>query len=144
MAILATKQKILAKLSVVAVLTLNGVAIHFAVFPAFRSRKSFLRYVPVLSVFASISIVSWLYAAFVGIAKPLTNLPGNSGFIEIYALLPISGIVTSFKVVLPMLGSLKVVYPTFGQKSEPVMKRLVDRFNKKSRMEAATTLLYPM
>ncbi len=143
-AVLASKGKILAKLSVVGVLVLNGAIIHFIAFPAFRSRKSLVRYVPLLSVLASISGVSWMYAAFVGIAKPLASMLGYGGFMWLYGVLLVGGILFSQLTVRPLLSRLKVVYPTLGNKPEPVMKRLVNRFNKRGRMEAATTLLYPM
>ncbi len=144
MAVLATKSKILAKLSVVGILTLNGIIIHFTAFPAFRSRKSLVRFVPMLTILASISAVSWLYAAFVGIAKPLASMLGYWGFMGIYAGLLVAGIVFSHLSVRSLLSRLKVVYPDARPKVEPVMKRLVHRFNKKGRFEAATTLLYPM
>lgn len=144
MTVLATKSKILAKLSVVAILTLNGAIIHYKAFPAFRSRKSLVRFVPRLSVLAAISAVSWFYAAFVGIAKPLTGMLGYRGFMELYVVLLIWGIALSLFVTRPLLYSLKVVYPTLSRKQEPVMKRLVHRLHRQNGMDAITTILYPM
>lgn len=144
LAVLASKSKILAKLTVVGVLSLNGAVIHYLAFPAFKSRKSLLHFVPKLSVLAAISVVSWMYAAFVGIAKPLSSMLGYRGFIEVYVVLLVWGILLSLIVSRPLLSKLKVVYPTLGQKPEPVMKRLVNRVHKRGQMEAVTTVLYPM
>jgi hypothetical protein len=143
-AVIATKSKVLAKLTVVGILSLNGAIIHFIAFPAFRSRKSLLRYVPLLSVLAAISAVSWFYAAFLGIAKPLVGMLGYSGFMELYTGLLVGGIAFSLIAVRPLLASLNVVYPTAGHKPEPVMKRLVKRFHKRDQVDMATTLLFPM
>lgn len=144
-AVIATKSKVLAKLSVVAVLSVNGAIIHLMAFPAFRSRKSLLRFVPALSVLAAISAVSWFYAAFLGIAKPLTGMLGYSGFMALYTVLLVVGILFSLTAIRPLLATLKVVYPhPAGKKQETVMKRLVNRFSKRNQLDAATTLLYPM
>jgi hypothetical protein len=142
--VIATKSKVLAKLTVVGILTLNGVIIHVAAFPAFRSRKSLVKFVPMLSVLASISAVSWFYAAFLGIAKPLAGMLGYSGFMAVYAILLVGGILSSQLAVRPLLSKLKVVYPPAGQKPETVMKRLVKRFRNDRQIDMPTTILYPM
>lgn len=143
-AVIATKSKVLAKLSVVAVLSINGAIIHFAAFPAFRSRKSLVRFVPVLSVLATISAVSWFYAAFLGIAKPLVGKLDYTGFMELYTVFLFGGILFALTVIRPLLSTLNVVYPNAGNKQETVMKRLVNRFRKGKKLESPTTLLYPM
>lgn len=143
-AVIATKSKVLAKLSVVAILSVNGAIIHYAAFPAFRSRKSLVRFVPVLSVLAAVSAVSWFYAAFLGIAKPLVGKLDYSGFMELYTVLLVGGILFSLTAIRPLLTTLKVVYPSPGKKQETVMKRLVNRFRKGAKLDAPTTLLYPM
>ncbi len=89
------RPKLLAKITVVLILTLNGVLLHWLVFPMLRQRpRRFLRARARLVVaLGAVSSVSWVYAAFLGIAKPLTDPLGYAGFITAYAVL-LAGAVT--------------------------------------------------
>jgi hypothetical protein len=67
-------QKLWAKLSVVAILTLNGIVLHYFSFPRVVSHRGILglgnieKTLVVLS--GSTSTVSWLFACYLGIARP--------------------------------------------------------------------------
>ena len=140
LAAIAAKPKILAKLTVVGILSLNGAIIHNIAFPAFKSRKTLLAFTPYLSVLAAISGVSWFYAAFLGLAKPLTGLLGYAGFLGLYVTLLVGAVSVSLIAVRPLLSTLTVVYPP---ESVPKLrvKRLTGRFRDHGDLEPATTLL---
>jgi hypothetical protein len=85
-AIMLSKPKLMAKLSVVLVLLANGLVLHFYAFPTLFSkaarpvRTSFL-----LCVLGGVSSASWFYASFLGIAKTLVI--SYTGFMALYALI---------------------------------------------------------
>jgi len=67
--------KMQAKLTIVALLTLNGFALHSAVMPAMEKAGSLLQMAfnqRMLAIFAgAVSAVSWFYAAMLGVGRPL-------------------------------------------------------------------------
>jgi hypothetical protein len=67
--------KMQAKLTIVALLTLNGFVLHSAVMPAMEKAGSLLQMEfnqRMLAIFAgSVSAVSWFYAAMLGVGRPL-------------------------------------------------------------------------
>jgi hypothetical protein len=93
------RPKLLAKLSVVLLLSANGVLLHLWVFPRLLSESATtqaqaMRFAGLASVLGGLSAVSWLMAAFVGIGKPVTAALGYGGFMALYAL--------GLAVVLPL------------------------------------------
>ncbi|MFT3817889.1 MAG: hypothetical protein QM750_09725 [Rubrivivax sp.] len=78
--------KLGAKLAVVTLLTLNGWALHAWVFP--RLQAGPLRWGPGLrlpAALGAVSSASWAYAAFVGVARPLSPTMSFAGFMGLYA-----------------------------------------------------------
>jgi Trk-type K+ transport system membrane component len=67
--------KIQAKIALVILLTLNGFVLHAAVLPALSKAGSLLKLAPSkrrLAVFSgAVSAVTWLYAAMLGVGRPL-------------------------------------------------------------------------
>jgi hypothetical protein len=82
-------QKLWAKFTVVSILTLNGLLLHYYSFPQIVSAKGFigqgLREQLVILVTAVISVVSWLYACYLGIARPWNNVAPYAYVMTIYA-----------------------------------------------------------
>ena len=68
--------KIQAKILIVMLLTLNGVVLHHVVLPWLQKAGSLLELTPSRTTFAvfagAVSGVSWLYAAMLGIGRPLS------------------------------------------------------------------------
>lgn len=95
LALIAAKPKMVAKVSVVVLLSLNGYFLHRYFFdamarPTVNLRKATNRAVAM----AAVSGASWLYAGFLGLAKPLAPVLQLSGFAALYvALLAVSGVV---------------------------------------------------
>lgn len=79
----AWNPKMCAKLAVVSLLTLNGWALHTCVFPGLQTAEPAARLPVVLGAFSS---ASWVYAAFVGVARPLAGVLSFAGFMGLYAL----------------------------------------------------------
>lgn len=84
LAVLFTKGKLLAKFSVVALLTLNGLALHKWALPRLMAPT----YEPertarIPALLGAFSLASWLFAAFLGLAKPLAGLLGYAGFMQL-------------------------------------------------------------
>ncbi|GHD68973.1 hypothetical protein [Jeongeupia chitinilytica] len=86
---LVAKPKLISKLVVVSVLTLNGAALHHYALPrllptsvdrAKLCRTQRLR----LACIGGVSAASWAFAAFLGIARPLANKLSTGGFLGLY------------------------------------------------------------
>ena len=56
-------------------------------------------------IFGAISATSWLYAAFVGVAKPVAATLGYMGFMGLFVGLMLAGIVFALLTVRPRLAA---------------------------------------
>lgn len=96
---IAAKPKLIAKLTVVTILTLNGYLLHRIVLPNFAARKSLntieTSRLRTMFILGAVSATSWLFAAFLGIAKPLAATLGLVGFMAMYAALIIGAVSTA-------------------------------------------------
>lgn len=107
LAVLSEKPKILAKLTVVVLLSLNGWVLHRIAFPALAgTRKNSTRTATLVAVIGAISAVSWLYAIFLGVARPLAGVLGYAGFMGIYAGLLLLGMATALSVMRPRIENM--------------------------------------
>lgn len=118
--VLAARPKIQAKVLVVTLLSLNGWALHRIAFPALMGMQTKLAGAPaVIAVLGAISTISWAYAIFLGVARPLTlvQLLGFRGFIGLYIALLVGGILVALLVARPRIKILllKPVGFTAGQ-----------------------------
>lgn len=78
--------KLMAKLSVVAVMLANGMLLHAWAFPRlFSQRPAGAGTVAAICACGAVSTTSWLYATFLGVARPLAVPLGYSGFMALYA-----------------------------------------------------------
>ena len=95
-AALAAKPKLLAKLTVVGLLSLNGLALHRYAFPALSAPAALpKRAARWCALFGAISSVSWLYAAFVGCARLIAPWMDYTAFMALYAIALAVGISVS-------------------------------------------------
>lgn len=82
-------QKLWAKFTVVSILTINGLFLHFYSFPRLTSPKGFLGHQGseqlCMVVTAVVSVVSWLYACYLGIARPWNNVAPYAYVMAIYS-----------------------------------------------------------
>jgi hypothetical protein len=99
--------KLMAKLTVVGVLTLNGFALHRYLLPMLNSaRAQSAAAATAFSVVGAISMVSWLYAASLGVAKPLAHIFNFAGFISVYAMCVLVAVGVSFTLLRPRVERL--------------------------------------
>ena len=90
----------------VTVLTVNSLALHLLAFPRMAVPQADPQQAAVLPVvFGAISATSWLYAAFVGIAKPVAAMLGYMGFMGMFAGLTLAAIGFALLTVRPRLAA---------------------------------------
>ncbi|WP_146140161.1 hypothetical protein [Alsobacter soli] len=105
LALIAGSGKLLAKLSVASVLTLNGVALHRVGFPALGRAHANPRRAAVLPcLLGAVSLSSWMFAAFLGIAKPIAPVMGFGGFAALYACAIVGGGAAALAFIRPRLA----------------------------------------
>jgi hypothetical protein len=99
LAILLSKPKLLTKITVVTVLTLNGILLHLVVFPMLSNGHRNPRLAAtVASFFGAVSTASWVYASFVGLARIVAPHFSLYDFMALYVLAVMSGI--AFAILL--------------------------------------------
>jgi len=99
-------EKLWAKFTVVSVLTLNGIALHYFSFPRVTSRRGLLGLPTIeqilVTLTGAISSTSWLFACYLGIARPWNYTAGYSYVMFIYAGLLIAAIIAAGEVLRMM------------------------------------------
>lgn len=107
LAVLATRPKTLAKLTVVFVLSANGIALHRCAFPALaHAHAPAWRSAALPAALGAVSAVSWLFAAFVGVDKVFASTLGYAAVIGAYAAALGAGLAVAWCVVRPRLARL--------------------------------------
>ena len=105
-AALATKPKLLAKLTVAIALSANGWLLHKVVFHRFTFAQNDPERAAVLPAIAgAISASSWLFAAFVGVGKAVAPALGFTGFIVMYLAVVSLAIGVSLAFIRPILAA---------------------------------------
>lgn len=95
-AALLERPKLMAKLCVVSALLANGIALHALAFPQLGRKSNHPRLVAVLMCLSgAISSASWLYAGFLGIAKPLVGRLNWLEFMMAYGFLVAIGFIAA-------------------------------------------------
>jgi hypothetical protein len=83
-------EKLWVKVVVVCALTLNGLFLHYYSFPRLASPEGFLatRWIEqfLVMVTGAVSLVSWLYACYLGIARPWNNTEPFSFVLGVYGI----------------------------------------------------------
>ncbi len=99
--------KLLAKLTVVVVLSVNGYYLHTRFFERLGQRVSpFRRTVNLTAVMAALSGASWMFAAFLGLAKPLGKLFNYVDFMTLYGTVLGLAMVFVLVMVRPRMAAL--------------------------------------
>jgi hypothetical protein len=104
---LLEKPKLLAKLSVVALLTINGLLLHRVAFPMLtRPLRDVRGAALVCTTLGAVSTVTWLYAAFLGVARIIAPTMSYGAFMAVYALLLVGALAVGLAVVRPRIARL--------------------------------------
>ncbi|WP_052736423.1 hypothetical protein [Aquincola tertiaricarbonis] len=113
----APNAKLCAKLVVVTLLTLNGCALHVCVFPRLQAGTfSWTAGLRLPAALGAISSASWVYAAFVGVARPLSPAMPFAGFMALYA----AALAMALFLARVLLGTA----PAMHQRSRRLQRRL--------------------
>ncbi len=101
-AIMGRSPKLLAKLTIVTLLTINGWALHRYAFPVLLgSRQRPLGPLPVL--LGAVSAASWLFATFVGVSKAVAPALGYLGYMALYTFVVLSACIVAMGWLRPVL-----------------------------------------
>lgn len=96
-----TNQKLWSKFAVVSILTINGLFLHFYSFPKVISINGLLGFGLVEQVLVTlsgaVSSVSWLFACYLGVARPWNNTVEFSFIMSVYLAFLIPAIFFSFE-----------------------------------------------
>jgi uncharacterized membrane protein len=99
-------EKLWAKFTVVSVLTLNGVALHYFSFPRVTSRRGLLGLPTfeqiLVTLTGALSSVSWLFACYLGIARPWNYTVDYSFVMFIYSGLLVGAFIVAGEVLRAM------------------------------------------
>jgi hypothetical protein len=102
--------KLAAKLVVVSLLTLNGWALHAWVFPGLQAGGAAPSWPAIL--LGAFSSASWVFAAFVGVARPMVGVLPFSGFMVLYAAsVGLALLAAMLPLVLPLVLPVTVPVP---------------------------------
>lgn len=97
--------KLLAKLTVVTILTVNGILLHTYAFPQFSQRHTSLSS-GVLSfcmMLGAVSSVSWVAASLIGASRIIAPFLSYAHFMSLYALALAVGLVVALVFVRPII-----------------------------------------
>jgi hypothetical protein len=124
---LAHKPKLAAKLTVVSLLTANGLLLHWVVFPLLTKPQRSPGFASAAcAVVGAVSSVTWLFASFVGVARLIAPAMTYGGFLGLYGLSLAAGLVVSLAFVRPHIERLMLPRPErWRQRSK---RRLLSTF----------------
>jgi len=104
---LASRPKLLAKLAVVCVLTLNGALLHRLALPALAGPvHSPRRAATLCAVLGAVSSVSWLLASFMGASRLIAPWMSLGGFLALYVAGLCMGLLVALTLVRPRVERL--------------------------------------
>ncbi len=117
-------EKLWVKVMIVTILTANGWVMHRWAFPALQDGTAFLqlpkRQMLGLAALATVSSVSWMYASFLGIARPWNHSVPYSYPAVVYASLLVCGWVSASAALLWLRHSCRL--PRGKRQSNPCMQ----------------------
>jgi hypothetical protein len=98
--------KIATKIAAVVLLSLNGVALHYFVFPMMVKNQNSVNFTAtVATIFGAISTTSWLFASFVGAARYIASYMNLQYFLALYAASLFAGVCVGLLLVRSRIAS---------------------------------------
>ena len=105
--VIAAKPKLAAKITIVSLLTANGILLHYLAFPLLSTPQRSLRKTTMIcTVLGVVSSVSWIYASFVGVSRLIAPLMNYMGYMGLYILALVFGMIVAMLVVRPHIERL--------------------------------------
>ena len=121
---LLDRPKLIAKLTVVAVLTVNGVLLHVVAFPILTKPQRNPRLAAcIAATLGAVSTTSWLYASFLGVARLIAPYISLEVFLGLYVLALVAAVDFALVVVSVRLERM------LEAASSPVSRILLDEAN---------------
>jgi hypothetical protein len=109
--LLLSNSKLVAKLIVVAALTLNGILLHFIAFPILIGKANPIRGATIAATLGAVSTTSWLYASFLGASRIVAPYFSLYDFVILYLLGLVIAVLVAILLVRDRLErSLKSSY----------------------------------
>ncbi len=96
---LMANSKLVAKLAVVGLLTMNGVLLHMIAFPRIARRDCDRQTVLIVTILGAVSTITWIYASFVGAARIVAADMSLATFAGLYAVAFAAGITVALIIV---------------------------------------------
>ena len=120
--------KLLAKITVVTALSVNGYYLHHRFFNRLgEAVPNFRRTVNLTALMAAVSGASWMFAAFLGMAKPLGKIFGYVDFMTLYATLLVLAMGFVLAMVRPRIAALlRNEFKARQQAQQPKARRTRD------------------
>ncbi|MFH1803274.1 MAG: hypothetical protein ABID63_00105 [Pseudomonadota bacterium] len=97
--------KVFAKLTVVTILTVNGVFLHFYAFPLFERKGRSISPIrlSICTLLGAISSVSWMCASVIGASRLVAASLSYGNFIEFYLICLVAGGMVSVVFIRPLI-----------------------------------------
>lgn len=97
--------KLMAKLSVVALLSLNGCLLHgWGLKALMRPSRRAARVATALALIGAVSSTSWIMATLLGVGRPLVPMLGYGGFMAVYAAFFSAAAMVALVRIRPLLA----------------------------------------
>jgi len=117
--LLLSNGKLMAKITVVMLLTMNGFTLHYIAFPLMQKPNSYSALL--CSIFGAISGVSWLFASFIGAARILALQLSYADFIGAYLFSLVFAFFVAIIFVRPHLQQLLTERSLRLRNSKPLL-----------------------
>ncbi len=104
--IILENPKLMMKILVVTLLTLNGLLLHFYVFPHFKDPFKIKRIAVFICFLGTMSSTSWIYASLIGTAHIIAPIMSFQGYMALYFLFLIVSFIISMIIFYPLLIKL--------------------------------------
>lgn len=98
--------KLTAKLTIVVILTINGLLLHLLVFPSLKSKDKAQRVFLLSCVLTSISTTSWVFAGLIGAARVIAPLMDYQMYMLMYIVVLLIALLIAVFIVYPFMRTI--------------------------------------
>jgi hypothetical protein len=132
--------KLLMKLMIVTILTINGLLLHYYVFPLFSNPFKVRRSAVIFCLLGTISTSSWIYASLVGAAHKIAPVISFQWVLSIYIAMLVLGFILSLILFYPFLKKMNICADNkLGYSLQVEVKQLIKVLNKRNKQVAIAT-----
>lgn len=106
LSLILANSKLAAKVTIVSILTINGILLHLIVFPSFNSERKAKRMVALSSVLGAISTTSWIFASLIGAARAVAPMMSYENYIGLYLTAMTFALLVAVTVIIPLMNKI--------------------------------------